>query len=864
MSRKPPRSSDHRPDSPPPAPGQDGPQTGQKWRAAALAVLLAAGAARCFLPELPFQATALSMISNRAALPENPQAYPADLSELSRMTFAVLLLAAGVLWLVGAARDRRLNLRCGKLAGAVALLGLLSLASALAATHRRAALNGWIEQLAMMLAALLMIQLCSDRRRFLTAAAVLAAVGLALAARAYWQSLVELPDAAADFAAHRAERLRQIGWQAGTPQADLAEARVRDFSARGYFGLANPFGSMMIVLGFAALGLAGGKVKAALTARRAGKDAAPRKPGEIDPAALVAVVAVLAAGATVAAIFLTRSEGAIVSAGVAAAVLVAATVWRDALARHWRKCVATALIAMALGAAGIVAYGLRHDRLPTKTMTFRWYYWTGSMEIVAEHPLFGVGPDNFDDAYLRCRRPAAEEDVQTPHNVFAHALAVYGVPGGTCYLAVLAWLVLLAARPEKGDRLLFQPIRMCRKSSLSPFSILPPLLVVAAVLAGRLLLSGASNAYEILLLHTIAPVIVLAAGLGLWLRTARGQAALPDDGAADAARIALAAGCAAFVLHNFITYSLFLPAPATVFYLAVGTAAGWAGREKEARSLSGANAVSPPASGESEAAKRFLTPFSVIAAVGVVAVVSVFWLPVARKTSHTAGMLTALRDGDLRRALAQADAAVQADPLDPRPAADAANLTAMAAASAGEQREEGIELARRYARQAVRRDTDDPAYRRLLGRLCWAAFAAGNPKVPALIASGDDAWAAGKTAEAARDWRAAANLLPPAPPEFFGVKWFHGSVRRDPCNARLRLAFAENLLNADLPAEAVRQLDEARYLNDALDAESVQRLRPAELKRINMLAARAAALMGRKAAAPMTSEASRAGTEAQR
>ena len=117
-----------------------------------------------------------------------------------------------------------------------------------------------------------------------------------------------------------------------------------------------------------------------------------------------------------------------IGAGVAAAALLAVLIWGKALAKRWRAWAAGVVAALALALAAMVIYGITRDSLPTKTMTVRWYYWTASAKMIADRPLLGVGPGNFANAYLKYRRDQAEEEVQNPHNLFAHALAEYGVP----------------------------------------------------------------------------------------------------------------------------------------------------------------------------------------------------------------------------------------------------------------------------------------------------------------------------------------------------------------------------------------------------------------------------------------------------
>jgi hypothetical protein len=865
-------------------------------------LLLVAAASRCFVPELPFQGSALEMLPGRAmaragltgpaqpAAPENPLAYQADRSELARMTYAVLLLTAGVLWAIGGAIEGRLEVRHGRLAAAIALLAVLSLASALAASNRRSALDSWIEQLSLMSAAFLAIQLCPGRRRFVTLVVVLAAVGATVAARSYWQVAVEAPQNVADFEAHRLERLAQFGWEADTPQAQVVEARVRDWSAKGFFGLANPFGSLLIVLGFAAAGLAIDKFRAAWHGRPAhesqgrlgpasmdvshGRDAratpcgpaqqaAKSRPGsgEVEPTTVAAVAAALAAVGILAVIPLTRSEGAMIAAAVAGAGLLAAMIWREALARRWRAWAAGAIAALVLAGAALLAYGLWHDSLPTKSMTFRWYYWTASAKMLADRPLLGTGPDNFADAYLKYRRDQAEEEVQNPHNVFVHALAEYGVPGGACYLAVLGWLILLAVRPRRDQwhgrpghelhgrlaralpqgmqgqdgrathgQVLGTPNGNAHATGLRTWPILAA--VIVAMLAARLGLWGATESAAIVLLHTIVPAFVLAAMLAMLAWSGRDQHVLPQGEPADAARMALGAAAVGFLVHNIVEWSLWMPGAATAFYLAVGAAAG-RGAGLPASIVRGRWAIAGAG------------------VAGVLATVVIFWMPVAGKTFHTAGMLRALRHDDIVGALTEAQAAADADTLDPRPAADAAEVAMMAAArarAAGHEQtaERTVDQALEFAREAVRRDVADPSLYRLAGELEWTAQIFRDARLLELAQDGDKAYQAGSVDKARSDWIAAAKLLPPMPADIFGVGNFTKAVSLNPKSARLRLACANNFLNANLPSKAIEQLDEAWRLNDALPADSAQRLRPRELRLIDTLGARAAVLMGRR------------------
>ncbi len=816
---------------------------GRTLNTAAFVLLVACAAARCFLAELPFEGSALQFVPDRpAARPvradpagDNPIAYQADRSQLSRMTFAVLLLAAGALWALGGAAAGRLTVRHGHVAVLILLFAVLSLISALGASNRRAALSTWIEQLSLLGAGFLAIQLCADRKRFAMLLAVLAGLGVALAAKGLWQLAVEVPRRAADFQAHRLERLAGFGWDPNTPQAALIEARVLSPAVTGFFALANPFGSLLIVLAFAAAGLAVDKLHAVVVSRRVRQGR--RKKGEVDLPTLAAGLATLAAVPVAAALILTRSRGAILSAVPAGLGLTAVLVWGRRLARHWRKCLIGLAAAAALGGGGVLAYGLKYDSLPGKTMTFRWHYWTASAGIIRGRSLLGVGPGNFSTAYLQSRRDEAEEDIQMPHNVVAHALAQYGVPGGLCYLGVLGCLLVGCARPRDPEPPVAADASVNWRGA---WMILAA--VVLATLGARILYGQAIGGAAPAVLSSAVPIAVLAAALAWTSWSGGGRWGIPPW-SAGAARAALGCGAAAFVLHNMVTYSLWMPAPASVFYLAAGACAARSGGARARTLRLGAWAVAGGG------------------AAAVAAAVVLLWLPVRRRTYHTAGMLSGLEHDLTHVAVEEARLAAAADPLDAQAAADAAQVAMIrmriSKARGGALAREAVEL----AEQAIRRDRDNHAHHRMAGNIAWTLAMWASPKFALAVATGNEGFLAGRTNEAEVFW-SRAEMAPAAfGPAADAVEHLARAVELNPRDSRLRIDFAGVLCDTQRLRECLRQLDEAVRLDATLPGESVAKLAPPEHGRIEMLRARARLLLslrdekGRAESQPATAKA---------
>jgi O-antigen ligase len=81
----------------------------------------------------------------------------------------------------------------------------------------------------------------------------------------------------------------------------------------------------------------------------------------------------------------------------------------------------------------------------------RLFIWERSLEMVADHPLFGVGPGNFDEEYKSRLSPSVGDRFwyQHAHNDFLEAAARSGLPGAVTFSlvwAVVLWSVLRRRR----------------------------------------------------------------------------------------------------------------------------------------------------------------------------------------------------------------------------------------------------------------------------------------------------------------------------------------------------------------------------------------------------------------------------------
>ncbi|MFW6146544.1 MAG: O-antigen ligase family protein [Planctomycetota bacterium] len=423
------------------------------------------------------------------------------------------------------------------------------------------------------------------------------------------------------------------------------------------------------------------------------------------PLPLVAAAASTAAAIpAVLAWWLTESIGAIASGLVAGLAAVVLYVWRRPARAHRRGLVAAASIAFVVATAGVIAFGVARDGLPMRTLQVRWEYWTGSMAVLGERPLLGAGPGNFPDAYLPHRPLGAEEAVKNPHNVIAHVLAEYGLVGGGLYLALLAWALVALTRRGRGD----ESWRASGPRGRRWWILIAA--VGAGAMAWRIGWTRYPNAL-VLFVDNLVPLAALTAGLVVAAATGRAD---DDESRIDpAVPLAVACGVGGFALHNLSDFALFKPAAGMVFWVAAGALI--AGTDRKAPTL----------------------PRPVVAALaaGLLAATSAtaacILLPVRRSERHVLAAATAFADDNVPEAIRAMRRAVAADPADPNPAGDLANLClAQARQSRDPQRPiaraaaAAAEAARRhpasviFARQAL--ETAVYVYRPDLLTLAWA------------------------------------------------------------------------------------------------------------------------------------------------
>jgi hypothetical protein len=152
-------------------------------------------------------------------------------------------------------------------------------------------------------------------------------------------------------------------------------------------------------------------------------------------------------------IYLTgsRSGGLAVVAGI---ILAAANpAQANSSLQTIRRAAIAALVAMLI-AAPVVGFGTTAGRAALaaaeRSLAFRFEYWTATLAIIRDYPLFGCGPGQFQDYYATYKLPQASEIVQDPHNWLIEVWATAGTPAALLLLGVLSAVFVRTWRAGSG------------------------------------------------------------------------------------------------------------------------------------------------------------------------------------------------------------------------------------------------------------------------------------------------------------------------------------------------------------------------------------------------------------------------------
>lgn len=463
-----------------------------KARLAAAAVLLACVTARCLVSMDPFP-----MWEGDPTLLSTPQTSLGPTGQLV-LDGLSLIAAAVVLWC-----SRGLSV-CSPILLAVGALA--ALAHAIIINHGSLDnVRVGVSWCAAMAAGVAGLALARDRAgRSLAWGALLAAVML-LAAKGALQYFVEHPETVRAYNQHRRQFLEAQGWSDGSMMARAFERRLFQNEATGWFGLSNVFASVCAGGVVAMLALAG--------ASRRVRDDLPTWIRPFIGAGL------LIAGAGLA---LSMSKGGIAAAAVGVALLILGAVLRHKLAGRTRAAATLGTILGVLVVAGmllgVVLRGRMGERLAELSIFFRWFYMQGAARIIAEHPLAGVGPTGFKDAYLLAKPALSPEEVTSPHSILFDWVSTLGLAGAAWCAAWLGWIALAGRsllRPESLSIPSASPDSPSQSVWPTPLLVRAFVLVILAPTALSAFVELRSSTPEASIARLVAAALALGVGVSV-------------------------------------------------------------------------------------------------------------------------------------------------------------------------------------------------------------------------------------------------------------------------------------------------------------------------------------------------------------
>jgi O-antigen ligase len=507
-------------------------------------------------------------------------------------TFLTFALAGAASFL--AARVGALSLRRVAQGAFIALIVALALGSTFLAANRFNALVGTADFAVALAAAWTVTLLCDDRLlgirgRQVVIAAMVAACFLGCA-KAFLQEFDEFPATRQEVMKNFDAAMRSQGLDpTDHAQHDLFLGRLNSGEVAGYFALPNVFATLMV----GAIGLLAGLIIAGLAMpapasapaepqKRPGTPLADSGSGQI-PLRILALIflplILLAAGA---ALKFTDSNGGMMASGIAVAAIILGILLRRQLAAYRRVVTVTATLAVVAVSAAVLTWGFTHDGLPSRSLLFRWQYWTGAAPMIESHPFAGVGFHNFGDYYGRFKLPNSPEDVKDPHNFFVRLASEAGIPLAIAVLALIIWMLqgawgskAAAPQPDSGSVAPVSPRR--RKAEFATGRSSTPAIRLSPFHSGLIVAAGVAVAW--VPLHFLAEkgteyavIITAFFAFGAWFVFAAVMALL-DSLEPAATRMVVFAGVIAamgMLLYDQINMALVTGPVAMLFWMMVG------------------------------------------------------------------------------------------------------------------------------------------------------------------------------------------------------------------------------------------------------------------------------------------------------
>lgn len=271
------------------------------------------------------------------------------------------------------------------------------------------------------LTVLVLKQVVQSARQARTLVAVMIWLAATLAAVGFFQYFVTMPALRAEYRQNPAAVLARYGFatEDDSPGRQLFENRLNSVEPVATFALTNSLAGFIAPWLVLALGIA-------LAVLRDSS----RRPVLLAAAAIAAALA--------GCLLLTKSRTAILA--VAAGVVLLLLYGRPGGWRiGWRIPAVGAAALVVIGLFVVYIGGLDAEVLSEapKSVLYRLEYWQATAALIADHPLLGCGPGNFQEAYAAYKLPQASEMVGDPHNFLLEVWATAGTPAIVLLLGIM-------------------------------------------------------------------------------------------------------------------------------------------------------------------------------------------------------------------------------------------------------------------------------------------------------------------------------------------------------------------------------------------------------------------------------------------
>jgi tetratricopeptide (TPR) repeat protein len=276
------------------------------------------------------------------------------------------------------------------------------------------------------LTVLLLRQVVASAERARVLIALMIWLAAALAATGYVQYFVTMPQLRSVYESDPEPVLaeRRVAADPDSPQRLLFENRLKSVEPLATFALTNSLAGFLAPWLIVALAIA---------------LAALAEPTLRRPLVGAALVAAFLAGC----LLLTKSRTAVLAV-IAGLVLLGIYGRRTGRRIDWRLPAIAGLVLVVIGLVAVYVGGLDAEVLSEapKSVLYRLEYWRSTAALIADHPLWGCGPGNFQEAYAAYKLPQASEMVADPHNFLLEIWATAGTPGLVLFLATVVALVV--------------------------------------------------------------------------------------------------------------------------------------------------------------------------------------------------------------------------------------------------------------------------------------------------------------------------------------------------------------------------------------------------------------------------------------